>query len=541
MAYFKTRGSAIANVYATIAAMLADQGTQVENSYYWVTDATTDGTVTSGWAIYRKLGTSTGVLANYVKVQEQESMDLIAGTGTVSAGTAGQVAVYAAGGTTVSGLTQLPASNLPHIARTITAGTSLVQADDYGIIYVNSATNINITVDQLTLNSRIELLNIGVGDVTFINGTGVTFTGDSVMKSGENAVILYKATTTPLISAGGGGSVGGVTISGIPTSGQVPIAISATDATWQTLAGSIGGSIAAGQVALGNGVNTISGSSTFYYDLASSFVKLKTNTDYTLLMAENTSSIGMGAVYGINNVSYQTYVGTKGSANGYNPNVGILYSNAPNGLVISANNSGSLMLRAGFADLNRIIIDYLGAVTIPSLASGTIGVLKMVTTDAYGLTGTQTIPMQTLNVNTSSATNSGTAETDLYRYTVPFNTLLIDGYSIESKISGSFSSSANNKTLRVYFGPTKIFDSGAFVFSSGTNYWTIDIQIIRTGAATEKCNVLVTTNNSTAYTMVSYSTAIATLNINNDLYATVQVSGGTDEVTKETAKTIVIR
>ncbi len=71
-------GVAIAEVYGTIAAMLADQGAQSENAYYWVTDATTDGTVTAGWAIYRKLAASTANLTDYVKVQEQESLDITA-------------------------------------------------------------------------------------------------------------------------------------------------------------------------------------------------------------------------------------------------------------------------------------------------------------------------------------------------------------------------------------------------------------------------------------------------------------------------------
>jgi hypothetical protein len=69
-------GPAIADVYPNIAALLADQTNQEENAYYWVEDATTDPSVTLGWAIYRKLAASTADLSDYVKVQEQESLDI---------------------------------------------------------------------------------------------------------------------------------------------------------------------------------------------------------------------------------------------------------------------------------------------------------------------------------------------------------------------------------------------------------------------------------------------------------------------------------
>lgn len=99
-------GPAIANVYANIAAMLADQVAQEENAYYWVTDATTDGTVTAGWAIYRKLAASTANLTDYVKVQEQESLDITAaanGSETVKGVFEESTDVETAAGTAVGG------------------------------------------------------------------------------------------------------------------------------------------------------------------------------------------------------------------------------------------------------------------------------------------------------------------------------------------------------------------------------------------------------------------------------------------------------
>lgn len=73
--------SGITDYYADIATLLASQGGQVADALYWVEDASTDGTVTSGWAIYRYKGTVVGDLTDYNKVQEQEALDVTAGIG----------------------------------------------------------------------------------------------------------------------------------------------------------------------------------------------------------------------------------------------------------------------------------------------------------------------------------------------------------------------------------------------------------------------------------------------------------------------------
>lgn len=72
--------------YATIAALLADQGVlpQATGEWYYVTDASTDTTVTSGWAIYEYLGTTNGDLTDYRKIMEQESIDIVINDATSS-------------------------------------------------------------------------------------------------------------------------------------------------------------------------------------------------------------------------------------------------------------------------------------------------------------------------------------------------------------------------------------------------------------------------------------------------------------------------
>lgn len=71
---------AITKEFADVAAMLTDAGASVEaGQLVMVIDASTDPTVTSGWAIYRKR-TGTGIdytqLAGWQKIAESESLDV---------------------------------------------------------------------------------------------------------------------------------------------------------------------------------------------------------------------------------------------------------------------------------------------------------------------------------------------------------------------------------------------------------------------------------------------------------------------------------
>jgi len=69
-------GSGITGRYATYAALLADQVSQVDKGIYTVADASSFSTVDSGWADFEYLGTTLGTEADYRKLSEQESLDL---------------------------------------------------------------------------------------------------------------------------------------------------------------------------------------------------------------------------------------------------------------------------------------------------------------------------------------------------------------------------------------------------------------------------------------------------------------------------------
>lgn len=86
--------------------------------------------------------------------------------------------------------------------RTVTSAAAIVQSDNQRLIYFNSATPFNFTIDQLTIDTYVNFINVGAGTVTFVNGSGVTYVGASTLVSGGSGVILYRSVTVPVISSG---------------------------------------------------------------------------------------------------------------------------------------------------------------------------------------------------------------------------------------------------------------------------------------------------------------------------------------------------
>lgn len=83
--------------------------------------------------------------------------------------------------------------------REVTGADAVVQSDNGKTIYFNSASPFNFTVDALTIKTKVSVINIGAGLVTFINGSGVTYSGATTLANGESGMILYKSSTAPII------------------------------------------------------------------------------------------------------------------------------------------------------------------------------------------------------------------------------------------------------------------------------------------------------------------------------------------------------
>ena len=137
----------------------------------------------------------------------------------------------------------LPVTNLTSLtnSRTFTSADDLDQSDNLNIVYANSASPFDITVDLLTTGSQVTVINIGSATATLIEGSGVTLDGTTIpIASGETAVIIYRVPATPEVYTGtSGGGSGTVTSVGF-TGGLISVATPTTTPAL-TVAGTSGG------------------------------------------------------------------------------------------------------------------------------------------------------------------------------------------------------------------------------------------------------------------------------------------------------------
>lgn len=118
----------------------------------------------------------------------------------------------------------------------------------------------------------------------------------------------------------------------------------------------------------------------------------------------------------------------------------------------------------------------------------------------------------TLDTNTTTVGNVGTGEDNLMSFSVGAGSLAANGEYIEFDAAGTIANNVNAKRIRIKFGATTIFDTGAAGIPVSTAIdWVISGKIIRTGATTQKCMVSMNTNNATLASYADYSTAAETL------------------------------
>lgn len=138
-----------------------------------------------------------------------------------------------------------------------------------------------------------------------------------------------------------------------------------------------------------------------------------------------------------------------------------------------------------------------------------------------------------LYVSTSSVGNVGVGEDDLATYSVPGNSLVTNGQALQFMIAGTIATNVNAKRIRVKFGGSTIFDTGAAgIPISAAIDWTIKGMIVRTGATTQKCMVEMNTNNATLAAYADYSTASETLSSASTLKITGEAVTDNDIMTE---------
>lgn len=116
----------------------------------------------------------------------------------------------------------------------------------------------------------------------------------------------------------------------------------------------------------------------------------------------------------------------------------------------------------------------------------------------------------------TDAGNSGTTETDIYSYTTGASILGANGDKIDSIYGGIFVSSGTaTRQMKVYFGGTAIFDSGALSIS-GSAAWSLFVMIIRVSATVIRYSVALQTQGAalSAYCSAGELTGLTLSNTN---------------------------
>lgn len=111
--------------------------------------------------------------------------------------------------------------------------------------------------------------------------------------------------------------------------------------------------------------------------------------------------------------------------------------------------------------------------------------------------------------------NVGTGEDDLYSDTIAAAQLANNGEKLVAHYGGVFVGAAlSTQELRIYFGGTLIYDSGALSIGVATNNWTVNLVIIRESSTVVRCNVALSTDFGTLFPYSKY-TRITGLTLTN--------------------------
>lgn len=126
--------------------------------------------------------------------------------------------------------------------------------------------------------------------------------------------------------------------------------------------------------------------------------------------------------------------------------------------------------------------------------------------------------------------NVGSGEDNLMGYVVSANMLASNGDSLLIRAHGHYATNGNTKVLRVKLGATTLFSKSG---TPSDDDWSLEIEIIRTTSATQKCNVKYMTSAGaidSTYTAASIDLTSAT---------TVFITGeatADDDIVKHVAK-----
>lgn len=187
------------------------------------------------------------------------------------------------------------------------------------------------------------------------------------------------------------------------------------------------------------------------------------------------------------------------------------------------------MPQAGLETTNQPLTDALalkaplaspaltGSPTAPTAVGGT-ATTQIATTAFVGTAITTAIAAAKVSVQLfahyATVGNVTTGETDLYSDTLVAGQLSANGQRIEYEAGGTFVSSATaTRQVKLYFGGTAIFDTGALTLGGGGT-WSLYAMIMRVSASVVRYTVSFTTQGAalSAYTATGELTGLTLAN-----------------------------
>lgn len=214
-----------------------------------------------------------------------------------------------------------------------------------------------------------------------------------------------------------------------------------------------------------------------------------------------------------NTQTLATVVGNTGQTGSGSPTISLTGSNFTKS-VVSGNIFSSDITVAGS---NNTISNNrsLGNITISGAGHSTSG---NKCDGTYADTGTahkfmigQAIVVGGTVANSATTTgNTTNAETDLVTTTLIASLLGTNLDALEFTAAGTFAAVANTKQLKLKFGAT-VLDFGAIAATGTAASWTINGQVIRTGATTQRIFATLITDFPAQQSLAKYSTASETL------------------------------
>lgn len=182
-----------------------------------------------------------------------------------------------------------------------------------------------------------------------------------------------------------------------------------------------------------------------------------------------TANTGTGAVVRANTPTLVT------------PNIAKITNLTANGLVTTTSSDGTLVIST-FPFVGTVYLDGFGNFSTPP-----------------GL-------VAPIFDHFADANNTNTSETDLYSDTLSAGKLAANGQKISGYYGGIFTGAATStQRLKVYFGGTAIYDSGALAIGAATDNWAVNVEVIRVSASVVRCIVRATSDFATVVPPVTYT------------------------------------